>query len=216
MNDTGYTIAVESAVLGGSCCLATRTQIVDERRGSGGISRAEDLLIDIDELLKKNSVLPEQITNFVVSAGPGSFTGIRIGIATALGFCAGLNTVPLQISLLDAMASICDGEGITMVAVPAGRGMAHELIAEITANSISYLSQPSAVALDQMSELARAAGASRITAFVGHFDESLFATFDKDVLLLPRSPAAALVSAAADRRVTETRDPILVSKTHTS
>jgi tRNA threonylcarbamoyladenosine biosynthesis protein TsaB len=58
----------------------------------------------------------------VASAGPGSFTGIRVGIATALGLKDALDVELSSFSVLEAMASDSDLTGV--VAIPMGRGAA--------------------------------------------------------------------------------------------
>lgn len=58
----------------------------------------------IDSILKNNDVNVKDIDGIVVSKGPGSFTGLRIGMATAKGLCLGANKPLLSISSLDGLA----------------------------------------------------------------------------------------------------------------
>lgn len=206
MNDVGYTIAVESAVLGGSCCLAKGSQIIAELRGSGGVSRAEDLLLDIASLIRRSEILPADVSKIIVSAGPGSFTGIRIGIATALGFAAALDIVPQQISLFEAMAVVSNTGSPMTVGVPGGRGMAHVAQLEVRVASISYCESPKAVPVGDL------AGAENLVVFSDHFVDEAFSGGRESVNFLDISPAAALIIASQDTRVRKDVEPILISK----
>lgn len=113
-------LAVETAVLGGSLALASGNEIIDSWLGGNEVSRSEDLLVSIAELLGRNSLTRRNIGAIAVSNGPGSYTGIRVGIATALGLKNALHIPCIGISVLDAM-----GHGQTkkvITAIPVGRG----------------------------------------------------------------------------------------------
>ncbi len=205
MNDK-YTISIESAILGGSCGLAKNRTIVDESIGSGGVSRAEDLLLDIASLIRRNEIVPTDISNIIVSAGPGSFTGIRIGIATALGFAAAIDIVPQQISLFEAMAVVSNSDSVVTVAVPGGRGMAHIAKIEISDTSLSYNERPKAVPINELVE------SDNLVVFTDHFDLDILSEVRSVVKYLDCSPAAALITASLDTRVRKDVEPILISK----
>ncbi len=108
-------LAIESAIGGGSISLIRNRSEISSRIGSSSFSKAEDLLADIVILMESSGVGRQEIGLIAVSAGPGSFTGIRIGIATALGLRAGLDVPMSSVSALKAIAhSQRDGEKITV------------------------------------------------------------------------------------------------------
>jgi len=118
-------LAIEAAIEGGSLALQRDAgRIIAKWTGNSTVSKAEELLVNIDELLKSNNLVKRDISLIAVSAGPGSFTGIRIGIATALGLKAGLGVPSITVSLLDAMITGINGPSSPQVtsAVPVGRG----------------------------------------------------------------------------------------------
>ena len=119
--ETGIVLALESAVSGGSISLIRDCAEIANHIGKSVMAKAEHLLVDIDALLKSNSLVVDDITLIAASAGPGSFTGIRIGIATALGLKTGLDAAMASESALKAMASAYPGHACLTVAVPAGR-----------------------------------------------------------------------------------------------
>lgn len=114
------TLALESAIAGGSISLLSGVDEIDFWIGTSDVSKAEDLLINIDALLCRNDLSPRDIDLIAVSAGPGSFTGIRIGIATALGLRSGLQVLMSNVSALEAIAALSQHENM-IVAVPMGR-----------------------------------------------------------------------------------------------
>lgn len=67
-------------------------------------SASSKLAVMIDQLFKTADIVPNAINGVVVSAGPGSYTGLRIGVATAKGLCFALSIPLLSINTLELMA----------------------------------------------------------------------------------------------------------------
>ena len=114
-------LAVESAISGGSLSLLVNGSEVSTWIGSSNISKAEDLLANINEILSSTGILLGEVDLVAVSSGPGSFTGIRIGLATALGLRDGLGILMSSESALKAMVASSLVMGNVTAAVPAGR-----------------------------------------------------------------------------------------------
>ena len=68
-----------------------------------GYSHGENLTLFIEEVLKKGNLKMNDLDGVVISSGPGSYTGLRIGAATAKGICYALS-IPLI--AVDALRSI--------------------------------------------------------------------------------------------------------------
>src|SRR4051794_3027398 len=64
-------------------------------------STASKLAVLIDQVFKDADIQPSQLSAMAVSAGPGSYTGLRIGVATAKGFCYALNIPLMAINTLE-------------------------------------------------------------------------------------------------------------------
>lgn len=114
-------LAIESAIAGGSLSLVGGDIEIASWMGRDeqGV-RAESLMTNIEILLNSVGIKKASLTTIVVSAGPGSFTGIRIGQATGLGLKRALGISMQSISALDAVAFAHLHTGI--VAIPMGRG----------------------------------------------------------------------------------------------
>lgn len=66
---------------------------------------SSQLTVMIDELLKRCDVQPNALNAVAVSAGPGSYTGLRIGVATAKGMCFALGLPLIAINTLESMVT---------------------------------------------------------------------------------------------------------------
>ena len=149
-------LAIESAISGGSISLQTNGREIANWIGSSNVSKAEDLLANIDEILTSAGVLRHDISLIAVSAGPGSFTGIRIGLATALGFKTGLGIKLSSQSALKAIASECSANGDTIIAVPVGRNSVCVQKFNIDIAECKPLDEPHTLTDDDFYELASA------------------------------------------------------------
>ncbi len=89
----------------------------------GGATRRSSLLLAaVDLLVEDAGVDREELSTVIVSRGPGSFTGIRSGLATAAGLAAGLGCRVLAYDSLLAQAARVDGPGEVWAAQPGRRG----------------------------------------------------------------------------------------------
>jgi tRNA threonylcarbamoyladenosine biosynthesis protein TsaB len=147
-------LAIESAIAGGSLALLRDGVEIATWAGTSDISKAEDLLPAIDDLLTKNGLSKSELAMVAVSAGPGSFTGIRIGIATALGLKTGLGIAMVSDSALRAMAHCCSGHGTITAAVPVGRDAVCIQTFEREGNLVKALDEPRTIReLDLLSQI---------------------------------------------------------------
>jgi tRNA threonylcarbamoyladenosine biosynthesis protein TsaB len=101
-------------------------------------SRAVSVLEDVDALLRRGGVGPRQIEGIVVGTGPGSFTGLRMGLAVARGLALALDVPVAGVSTLAALAAGSPG---SLPVVDARRGEVFVLDGELR------VSAPEALAL---------------------------------------------------------------------
>ena len=71
---------------------------------NAGYSHAENLHVFIDQLIKDNNYSLEDLDAVVVSKGPGSYTGLRIGVSTAKGLCYALDIPLIAVNTLNSLA----------------------------------------------------------------------------------------------------------------
>ena len=89
-----------------SVALADKGELIDSRESNSGKSHAALLGLFIEELFEENKICPSYLDAVAISAGPGSYTGLRIGVATAKGICYGAD-IPLI--ALNTMECMCAG-----------------------------------------------------------------------------------------------------------
>lgn len=68
-----------------------------------GMKHASHLTVFIGNILKENNFTPADLDGVAISMGPGSYTGLRIGVSTAKGICYGANLPLIAINTLQAM-----------------------------------------------------------------------------------------------------------------
>ena len=98
------TLAFDTATGEATSALVDDGEVLGERT-----SRAVTLLEDVDALLRQGGAHPRDLGALVVGIGPGSFTGVRIGLAVARGLALALDLPGAGVSTLDALAAGAPG-----------------------------------------------------------------------------------------------------------
>ena len=118
-----YILNIETSTKNCSVALAKEgkpVEVIDYMEE--GFSHAEKLHVFIDQLLKKNQISPSDLSAISVSKGPGSYTGLRIGVSTAKGLAYGLGIPLIAISTLEHMAhQIQNQKGLIIPMIDARR-----------------------------------------------------------------------------------------------
>jgi tRNA threonylcarbamoyladenosine biosynthesis protein TsaB len=99
-------LALDTTTRAGSVALLDGERVVDERAGDGTRTHAERLPAEITALVAAHGVTLPDIDLYAVASGPGSFTGLRIGIATIQGLALVHARRIVAISALDALAHL--------------------------------------------------------------------------------------------------------------
>ena len=107
------TLAFDTATGVATSALVRNGEVLGERS-----SRAVRVLADADKLLEEAGAQPRELSRLVVGTGPGSFTGVRMGLAAARGLAFALDLRLAGISTLDALAAGAPG---ALPVVDAGR-----------------------------------------------------------------------------------------------
>jgi tRNA threonylcarbamoyladenosine biosynthesis protein TsaB len=118
-------LAIDTSGKQGGIAIARATgdelQVLNTVPLVGGTFSAQ-LVPQISELMSRNGLAKHDIDAFAVVAGPGSFTGLRIGLAVVKGLAEVLNKPVAAISLLELCAVTSGAQGKVMAALDAGRG----------------------------------------------------------------------------------------------
>jgi tRNA threonylcarbamoyladenosine biosynthesis protein TsaB len=98
------TLAFDTATAVATSALVDGDEVLGER-----VSRAQTLLEDVDALLRQAGARPSDLDRLAVGLGPGSFTGVRIGLAVARGLALSLELPGSGVSTLAALAAGAPG-----------------------------------------------------------------------------------------------------------
>ena len=98
------TLAFDTATGEATSALVDDREVLGER-----VSRAQTLLEDVDALLRQAGAHPRDLDRLAVGLGPGSFTGVRMGLAVARGLALSLELPGAGVSTLAALAAGAPG-----------------------------------------------------------------------------------------------------------
>jgi tRNA threonylcarbamoyladenosine biosynthesis protein TsaB len=99
-------LALDTTTRAGSVALVENDRIITQQRGDPSLTHAERLPRDILALLGAHGMGPADVDLFAVASGPGSFTGLRVGIATIQGFAFVQRRRVAAVPALEALAQL--------------------------------------------------------------------------------------------------------------
>lgn len=115
-------LAIETATRAGSVALARGREILCSVVGDSTASHSNDLLSSVEKTLGDAGVKLTDVDLFAAAVGPGSFTGLRIGLATVKSFAVCTGKRCSGVSTLAAIAHAAGESERTISLLPAGRG----------------------------------------------------------------------------------------------
>ncbi|QNJ97841.1 tRNA (adenosine(37)-N6)-threonylcarbamoyltransferase complex dimerization subunit type 1 TsaB [Constantimarinum furrinae] len=116
-------LCLETATTNCSVALSVNGSVISLREDdSPGFSHAEKLHVFIEEVLREGRLKNKDIDAIAVSRGPGSYTGLRIGVSAAKGMCFALDIPLLSIATLQSLAAgVMSSEGLVIPMLDARR-----------------------------------------------------------------------------------------------
>ena len=99
-----FILHIETATAKCSVAVSNDNELLSLRESTEKNSHAEVITLFIDEVLKEAGLTVDSIDAVAVSKGPGSYTGLRIGVSTAKGLCYALDAPLIAVSTLQTMA----------------------------------------------------------------------------------------------------------------
>jgi len=159
-------LAVDTTTSSGSAALLEDRRLVGEISGESGTTHSARLLGAVDRLLRAESLAIADIGAFAVAAGPGSFTGIRIGLSTvkALAFASGKPVVPVSSLRALALKLTLTGAPLACPVLDAKKGEVYAALFESAAGRLVELIPQGAYDPDEF--FSRLPG-GRAIAFIG-------------------------------------------------
>ena len=122
MSNQPLTLSVETATMAGSVAVSRGLEFLAGSVGDPTRSHSNTLILEIKELLEHAGLTLNDVEMFAVASGPGSFTGLRIGIATVKALAETLLKPCIGVPTLEAIALAAGKSNATVALLPAGRG----------------------------------------------------------------------------------------------
>ena len=146
-------LAFETSAKAASAALMENGKLLGETYQNTGLTHSQTLMVMAEDLLKTCDYTPQQVEAVAVAAGPGSFTGIRIGVAAAKGFAWGGDLPCYGVSTLEAMArSLSVYDGYVLPVMDARRSQVYNALFQAEKGKLTRLCEDRAISLADLAE----------------------------------------------------------------
>lgn len=145
--------ALDSTAITASVSVVEDEKLVAQLMLNNGNTHSQTLLPMVEALFRMLSITADDIDLFAVSAGPGSFTGVRIGAATVKGLAFGRGSDCVGVSTLHALAYNLRGfRGIICPVMNARRSQVYTAIFESDGERLTRLSEDEAISIAELDD----------------------------------------------------------------
>ncbi len=171
-------------------------------------SHAEHIAQVVSMMLSVNNVKPHDVKHIAVSVGPGSFTGLRIGLAFVKGFCFGRSVSILQVSSLEVLAYAAQTyNGRVLSAIDARNGDVFFGVFTCRQAIVSRTGEDTAVSLDTLKNNIQQDDII-VTDTMGYSKSTVFTSLPAGVTVLPveqyHMQRGAVCAAIGARKLNDT------------
>ena len=178
-------LAFETSAKAASVALLDGGKLLAESYQNTGLTHSQTIMVMAQDLLKSCGLSARDVEAVAVAAGPGSFTGVRIGVAAAKGFAWGAELPCYGVSTLEAMARTMGvWQGYIVPAMDARRSQVYTAVFHAEKGVLTRVEEDMAISLEELREK------------IKNFEESIFLVGDGALLcyntLLEEVPALVL------------------------
>lgn len=146
-------LALDSTATSMSVALTEDTHLLSLQISNTGLTHSETLLPAIEHVLSHTGVSVSHIDLFAFTAGPGSFTGVRIGAATVKGLSLAQNKPCIEVSTLEALAYNLSGfDGLICPVMNARRSQVYNALFSCKDSKIERLTPDRAISISELEE----------------------------------------------------------------
>ena len=136
-----------------TAALCEDERLIAEMTVNTGYTHSQTLLPVVEQILKISETDINEIDCFACSTGPGSFTGVRIGVATIKGLAYGKDKPSVSVSTLEALAyNLIGFDGIICPVMNARRNQVYNALFECVDGKITRLCPDRALSIDELDE----------------------------------------------------------------
>lgn len=150
-----------------SVAILENTTLINKLELDNGLTHSETLMPLIKELLEKSNLSLKDINLLVSDIGPGSFTGIRIGVATCKAFSDSINIPCVGISSLEVLAYNAKNDGIICSTIDCKNDNCYFALYELIDDNYTVLEEPCAKTVTEVLDLLNTKYSDKQINFVG-------------------------------------------------
>lgn len=143
-------LAFESSAKAASVAVGESGRLLGQAFQNCGLTHSRTLLPMAEGLLRNMDLALADMDAFAVAIGPGSFTGLRIGIAAVKGLAWSLERPCYGVSTLEAMARLIPEDGLICPVMDARRGQVYNALFQRTSDELTRLTPDRAVSLEDL------------------------------------------------------------------
>ena len=146
-------LAFETSAKAASVALTENGKLLGESYQNTGLTHSQTLMVMAEDTLKQCGKTAQDVQAVAVAAGPGSFTGVRIGVAAAKGFAWGAELPCYGVSTLEAMAvSLGAWDGYVCPCMDARRSQVYNALFLAEGGKLTRITEDRAIALADLKE----------------------------------------------------------------
>ena len=147
-------LAFETSAKAASVALLSEDTLLGESYQNTGLTHSQTLLSMAEDLLAACGKTVADVTAVAVAAGPGSFTGVRIGVAAAKGFAWGRELPCYGVSTLEAMAlQLGVWQGYVVPTMDARRSQTYTALFRAEGGKLTRLAEDQAISFEELGNL---------------------------------------------------------------
>lgn len=156
-------LAIETSAVAASAAICEDEALIAQSFQRTGLTHSATLMPMIESMLKNSAMSLTEIDVIAVAAGPGSFTGLRIGVSAAKGLAWAEGKLCANVSTLEAMAWQVSGmDGIVCAAMDARRQQVYNALFDLRDGKPIRLTPDRAISLDELQEEVKTAEKTQI------------------------------------------------------
>ena len=143
--------SVDSSATPASVCLFEDDKIIAEYYLNTGFTHSQTLMAMLESVLKISGKRADDIDLYAVNSGPGSFTGVRIGVSAVKGMAYAQDKPCVEVSTLESMAyNFLDSHTIVCACMDARRKQVYHGLFRVDGDRIERLCEDKAIAIEEL------------------------------------------------------------------
>lgn len=144
-------LGLESSATSASVSVVEDGKVIALETSNTGLTHSQTLMPMVENTLKKADVTINDIDFLAISNGPGSFTGVRIGVSAVKGICDPLNKKCVGVSTLEAIAKPLENTGVIAVAAMDARcNQVYCALFDCLNGEMKRLTEDEAITIDEL------------------------------------------------------------------